>query len=80
MCSVHEFLDEKEDFLHFYRYVSQSVFLSYKTWAEIELARVSVALLRSQIQPKVAVATITDRYERAALLFVRFLTALLTIS
>ena len=59
MCSFHEFLDEKEDFLHFYRYVSQSVFLSYKTWAEIELARISVALLRSQIQPKIE-ATIPD--------------------
>ena len=60
MCSFHEFLDEKEDFLHFYRYVSQSVFLSCKTWAEVELARISVALLRSQIQPKLAEATIPD--------------------
>ena len=59
VCSFHELLDEKEDFLHVYRYVPQSVFLSCKTWAEIELARISVALLRLQIQFK-REATISD--------------------
>ena len=59
VCSFHEFLEKKEDFLRFYRYVSQSVFLSCKTWAEIELARISVALLRLQIQFKIE-ATIPD--------------------
>ena len=40
--------------------MSRSLFLSRKTWGEIELAWISVALLRSQIQPKLAEATIPD--------------------
>ena len=40
--------------------MSRSLFLSRKTWAETELARISVALLRSQIQPKLAETTIPD--------------------
>ena len=40
--------------------MSRSLFLSRKTLADIELARISVALLRSQIQPKLAETTIPD--------------------